>query len=230
MSLYLLTIIGTIIGPFFLSFDKKVAFFKYWRYLIPAILIIAVPFIIWDELFTYLKIWGFNERYINGIYLGLLPIEEVLFFIIIPYACLFIYEVLKAYFPNFKMQKFAHFFAFTFVLSGFIFGTLHFDKWYTVSACYATSILTIGLYFIQRKSWFKDFCFTYIIGMIPFLVVNGILTGSFTDEPIVWYSDDHIIGWRIFTIPFEDLYYNYMLLLPIVAVYEYLKALYPRNK
>jgi len=60
--------------------------------------------------------------------------------------------------------------------------------------------------------------------MLPFLIVNGILTGAVTNEPIVWYSESHIMGPRIITIPVEDLYYNYALLLPIVAIYEVLKT------
>jgi lycopene cyclase domain-containing protein len=53
--------------------------------------------------------------------------------------------------------------------------------------------------------------------------VNGVLTGFFTDEPVVWYSEDHITGIRIGTIPLEDLYYNLSMLLPIVLIHEALK-------
>jgi len=31
------------------------------------------------------------------------------------------------------------------------------------------------------------------------------------------------MGLRIITIPFEDLYYNYALFLPIIALYEFFK-------
>jgi lycopene cyclase domain-containing protein len=71
--------------------------------------------------------------------------------------------------------------------------------------------------------WYSSFVFTFIVAIIPFLIVNGILTGSFTDAPVVWYNENHIIGMRIFTIPFEDLFYNYAMLLPLIAIFEYLK-------
>jgi lycopene cyclase domain-containing protein len=224
MSLYLWVILGTVTGPFFLSFDKKVHFYTYWKALFPAILIVAFAFISWDQLFTQAGIWGFNRTYITGIYLGDLPLEEVLFFLVVPYACVFIYEVLKAYFPQRKVQKLGHFFAFAFTFAGFLFGFLNMDNWYTASACIITSILTVGIYFIQRVSWYGDFAFTYLIAIIPFLIVNGILTGAVTDEPIVWYSADHIMGPRIVTIPVEDLFYNYAMLLHIIWIYERLKA------
>ena len=73
MSLYAWIIIGTITGPFFLSFDKKVHFYTYWKALFPALLLIGTAFLLWDEYFTINKIWGFNPSYLSGIYLGHLP-------------------------------------------------------------------------------------------------------------------------------------------------------------
>jgi hypothetical protein len=84
-------------------------------------------------------------------------------------------------------------------------------------------MLTIGFYFVKRVTWYPSFVFTFLVAQIPFLVVNGILTGSFTPEPVVWYNSEHIIGFRIFTIRLEDVFYNYAMLLPIVAIYMFLK-------
>ena len=58
-----------------------------------------------------------------------------------------------------------------------------------------------------------DFMLTYLIALIPFLIVNSILTGSFTEEPVVWYNDTHNFGIRLGTIPLEDTVYNLLLLL-----------------
>lgn len=223
MSVYGWIILGTIVGPFFLSFDKKVHFYTYWKALFPALFTVGFAFIIWDEFFTIRGIWGFTEDYISGIYIQHLPLEECLFFLVVPYACVFVYEVLIAYFPNRKTRYLGHFFAFSLVFSGLMLGILNMDNWYTASACITASILIIGFYFIQKATWFGDFALTFLVCLIPFLVVNGILTGSFTDSPIVWYNEIHIIGVRIFTIPVEDVYYNVCMLLPIIALYEGLK-------
>src|SRR6478609_5864849 len=94
---YLLLNLLSVLFPFLLSFDKKVAFYKHWRYLFPAIFITGVFFIAWDMLFTAKGIWSFNPHYITGIYIYNLPLEEVLFFLCVPYACVFIYEVMNAY-------------------------------------------------------------------------------------------------------------------------------------
>ncbi len=49
--------------------------------------------------------------------------------------------------------------------------------------------------------------------MPGFLSVNGILTGSGLDSPIVNYNPEEIIGFRIFTIPIEDTVYGYEMIL-----------------
>jgi lycopene cyclase domain-containing protein len=119
-----------------------------------------------------------------------------------------------------KLKKFAHYFAFAFTLAGFSFGLMHMEQWYTASACIISALLTIGIYFVNRPAWYAQFIFTFLVAMIPFIIVNGILTGAVTDEPIVWYSENHIMGPRIITIPIEDIFYNYCMLLPIVGLFE----------
>ena len=86
MSLYLLLMIFSFGSCLVLSFDRKVAFYKNIRFLVPAIVAVAIPFLIWDQLFTEYGVWGFNEDYLQGVYIGKLPIEEVLFFFLSKYA------------------------------------------------------------------------------------------------------------------------------------------------
>jgi lycopene cyclase domain-containing protein len=222
MSLYGWVIILSFAGPLALSFDKKVHFFTYWKPLFISVFAVGVPFLIWDEFFTTISVWGFNPTYLWGIYIGHLPLEEVLFFLVVPYNCLFIHEVLKAYFPKVNLTNISKLFALIVIISSLIFSVFYFNKYYTLAACALSMIYTFLA--IQRKcSWFSSFVFTYLVCLIPFLIVNGILTGGFTPLPIVWYSEKHIIGVRIDTIPIEDLFYNYSLLFPIVALFETLK-------
>ena len=143
MSLYLLLMIFSFGSCFVLSFDRKVAFYKNIRFLAPAIVIVAIPFLIWDQIFTDYGVWGFNEAYLQGFYIGKLPIEEVLFFFFIPYCCLFIYEVLIAYFPNASLHKMTMAFSIFLVLSGVLMALTHLNQWYTLSACSLTVLIVI---------------------------------------------------------------------------------------
>ena len=54
-------------------------------------------FIPWDAYFSFEGIWWFNPKYTSGINLLYLPIEEWAFFIVIPFCCVFLYEVLNHY-------------------------------------------------------------------------------------------------------------------------------------
>jgi lycopene cyclase domain-containing protein len=220
MSLYAWVILLSFAGPFALSFDKKVSFYKDWAFVFIAALIVALPFLIWDELFTQWGVWGFNADYLLKIYIGRLPLEEVLFFIVIPYNFIFLLKVVQAYFPNRNKKRIAPVFAFIFLTTSGLWMLLYGANYYTFLATFLSATLTILL---RNRKWYQDFMWTYLLCLIPFFIVNGILTGAFTDEPIVWYSAKHIIGWRMISIPFEDLYYNYALLLPLTWLYFSLK-------
>jgi lycopene cyclase domain-containing protein len=223
MSLYGWVMIFTILGPIALSFDKKVHFYTYFTSLFKSILPISFLFILWDILFTKNQIWGFTKEYISTIKLINLPIEEVLFFILVPFACIFIYEVVKHYFPNLKVSAFIKPFNIIFICLGIVLIVNGIGNWYTCSAV-STGILLVMIFgVLLKKEWYGWFVISFLVAIIPFLIVNGILTGAITPKPIVWYSEDHIVGWRIFTIPVEDIYYNMTLLLPITAIFEFLK-------
>jgi lycopene cyclase domain-containing protein len=57
--------------------------------------------------------------------------------------------------------------------------------------------------------------------LIPFFIVNGILTGSFIDEPVVWYNNDENLGIRLFTIPVEDSVYAFTMILTVLVLTDY---------
>lgn len=223
MSYYGWLLLGTLLGPLSLSFDRKVAFYRSWKYLLPAILIVSVIFLVWDEFFTRSGVWGFNTKYTSGIRLFSLPLEEVLFFLIVPFACLFIYEVVKNYFPKLRILFFARIFAFAIGALAFTLTVSYLNRWYTLVACGTAFLLVSGIYFKLKASWFPLFSLAFLVCLIPFLLVNGALTGFFTQEPVVWYNEAQFSGLRIGTIPLEDLFYNFDLLILVTALYEYRK-------
>ena len=229
MSLYFWILLGTIIFPFLLSFDKKVRFYTHWKSVFPAILLVGLFFLLWDNYFAAHEVWGFNPYYVQGIYLFRLPLEEILFFLVVPYACVFVYEVIKAYFPDLKLDLLGRAFAFAMVLSGMLLTIFYIRNWYTLTACSLSSLLSIGIHFRAKAKWFNYFALTFLVCLVPFLLVNGALTGFFTNEPVVWYSETHIMGIRIGTIPLEDIYYNLCMLLPIIGIHEVLKKQKPEK-
>jgi lycopene cyclase domain-containing protein len=57
--------------------------------------------------------------------------------------------------------------------------------------------------------------------LIPFLLVNSILTGSFIEGEVVWYNDVDTLGIRLGTIPIEDAFYAMLLILMNISLFEW---------
>lgn len=220
MSLYFWIICLTVAGPLLMSFDKKVAFYKSFYALFPAIVAVGSAFILWDFYFTERGIWGFTPEHVQGIYIYNLPLEECLFFVVVPFACLFIHEVLKTNFPEYKGQRFSRAFSRIMIISSLALVAWNWGRWYSVSAGSIAFLLAL---IFHKAVWFRNFALTYVVTLLPFLIVNGILTGAVTEKPVVWYNEMNINGFRIYTIPLEDLYYNFDLLLLLTAIFEHLK-------
>lgn len=229
MSLYLLLNILTISLPLLLSFDRKVHFYTYWRYFFPAMIISLVVFIGWDVVFTALGIWGFNERYHGDtVFLGL-PLEEYLFFITVPYASIFTIYVMEAYFPRFRLRD-LQVLILSLVLIAFliIVAVVHINRAYTAVNFFFSALLIAWVAFTQRKL-LTQFFFSYLLILIPFGLVNGVLTGSFIEEQVVWYNDLENLGIRLGTIPFEDIFYGMSLILLNYYLLEIFRKMQPNK-
>ena len=220
---YFLILAASLAGPLALSFDKKVAFYKNWKYVFPAMIIPALLYIVWDIYFTAKGVWSFNEIYITGIKLYNLPLEEVLFFFIVPYCCVFIYACVRSYFPNLVNSKAVDLFLNIGAIGLIIIGVIFSDKYYT-SWTFRFTGTFVAIVYLFRK-FFKSFdaisfMVSYAICLIPFLIVNGFLTAI----PVVLYNNTENLGIRIYTIPFEDVFYGMLLVMMNVVIYEKLKT------
>jgi lycopene cyclase domain-containing protein len=217
---YLLIDFLTILFPLALSFYSKANFSKKWKYLVPAIAIPALIFIVWDMAFTRIGVWGFNPRYVSGIYLYNLPIEEIGFFICVPYACVFTYEAVNYLSKRDFLANASPYVSSFLVMFLMVLGLLNTDRWYTGVTFIACAFL-IGLHqWKWRSPYLSRFYFSFLFVLLPFFMVNGILTGSLLDEPVVWYNENEFLGFRMGTIPFEDTFYGMLLLLMNITIFE----------
>lgn len=211
--LYFLLLFFSLLFPLLLSFEKNLRFYRRWKNLLPAIVIVAVIYIVIDFIFTKKGIWGFNPEYHAGLTLGGLPVEELLFFVVIPYASIFLHEALTFHFPQLQTGKtFSNLLPILLILLCLLLILLFPGKSYTVySAILLILSLVAGL--LDKSGILRKFFLTFVVILVPFLIVNGILTGTFIEGEVVWYNPEELLGIRILTIPVEDFGYGFSLIL-----------------
>ncbi len=222
MYIYAGIMVISLAGPLLLSFDKKVAFYRSWPALFAGILVNGILFILWDIWFTRQNIWSFNPHYLFNIRFMNLPLEEWSFFLIIPYASVFIYACIKAYYPKNSLNPYVYLINYFFIIICFLAIVFFHDRTYTLVNCSIALILLCVQQFWIKGKYMGTFWIAYFVHLIPFLLVNGVLTGAFTAEPIIIYNSNEIMGWLFYTIPVEDAIYALSCLLIPVSILEYL--------
>lgn len=214
---YILLDLLVLLFPLVLSFDKRVAFYKSWPAVFPTIVVILLLFGTWDVWKTSIGVWSFNVQY-AGLwrFLGL-PTGEWLFFICVPYACLFILACVRSYTKDHELpipQWLWYVLSGLFILAGFIL----MNKTYTgiVFLSVAAAILAVRILSpdnLRSSQFWVALAITYV----PFLIANGILTGL----PVVLYDNSRNLNIRVGPIPLEDFFFSLSMLLLSFTLYDF---------
>jgi lycopene cyclase domain-containing protein len=168
-------------------------------------------------------IWGFNKMYLLGLSLAGLPLEEILFFFAIPYACLFVYLLVKekARLNSGLLTDVISWLLLLGALGGMV---IFQDHTYSSFNFFVLALLLLFHLRFVRANYLSNFYLAHLILLVPFLFVNGILTNGLGQGPVVWYSPDAFMGVRLLGIPLDDFFYSLSLQLANVLVYEWLMA------
>jgi lycopene cyclase domain-containing protein len=194
--------------PVALSFDRKVRFVRRWPAALGAAGLVAVPYLAWDSLMSFQGAWGFSDRYAGTFRLFGLPPGEFVFFLAVPFACLFVHEVVRAYVP----EKAARTTRLPWAAVAVICAAAAFlvrGRLYT-----STVLAAVALFFAVAAALApgslsrRTFWLSILVSYVPFLVANGLLTAL----PVVTYGEGHFLGFRVVTIPVEDFLYSFSLL------------------
>ncbi len=186
-----------------------------------AATLVAVPFITWDVWFTAMGVWWFNLEYTTGLVIAGLPFEEWLFFICIPFSCVFTYFCIDKFFNLKCLDGFNSIIVFVSLIAISVVGLLNADKMYTIVTAVITVLSLIYFHFIARIPWISRASFVFSILMIGFFSVNGVLTGTGLESPIVNYNPEEFMGIRLLTIPIEDAVYGYSQFLWVLFFFKY---------
>ncbi|MBQ0116683.1 MAG: lycopene cyclase domain-containing protein [Flavobacterium sp.] len=222
---YLLINFLTVIICFIFSFHPKIKFNKHFLPFLKASALVGVVFILWDAFFTDYGVWWFNDRYVIGWRIFGLPLEEWLFFICIPFACIYTYFCLNLFFNLNWVKKYEKVFFGTSIVICLIVASVHTDKIYTCVTFATTGLTILYVKYIAKVRWLGKISLVYTILLLPFFMVNGVLTGTGLEQPIVNYNDGHYLALRILTVPIEDAVYGYeMIVWNLFFFYKFSKT------
>ncbi|MEL6720275.1 MAG: lycopene cyclase domain-containing protein, partial [Bacteroidota bacterium] len=221
--LYMWLHLFAVIPVFALSFDKRVHYYTSWKYLVPAISIVAAIFIVWDVVFTEMNVWNFNPAYYLGVRFLHLPIEEWLFFFTIPFASIFIYECLNHYVKKDWLAPYEKWISILLGTSLIIGGLIYWDQIYTSTTFLLTGAFIWYHYLFLPSNYRSRFYFAFLVILIPFTLVDGVLTGGYAEEPIVLYNPLEFLNFRILSVPLEDYVYGLLMLFGMVTLLEHFR-------
>jgi lycopene cyclase domain-containing protein len=205
---YLWINIAIIAGPLWATRDPQLAYRRQLPAVAAAIAVVSSLYITWDSIAAGWGEWSFNPRYVTGIRVFNLPIEEILFFITVPYACLLLYEVvrIKTKQARFELSRVAVVGAIAVLASA----ALGFAGQGYTSKVLSSCAAFLGIALLTDRPLLENRQYWLWLGVcvVPFLLVNSILTSL----PVVQYQPEAIWGVHFFTIPLEDFFYNYSML------------------
>lgn len=213
---YAFLMLFTVAFPLAFSFDSRLSYYKNWKPLFQATVPVAIFFMVWDSWFTQMGVWSFEESRILGIKIFNLPLEECLFFFMVPFSCVFIYEVMNWYFKEDFMSRSSR--PVTIVLAILLttVGLFNYSKIYTLVTFILLAILLLFLTFKGGTFVLGNFYRAFLVSLLPFAIVNGVLTAL----PVVRYNENEQLDILLYTIPVEDIFYGMLMLLAIVWLYE----------
>ncbi|OYN91510.1 lycopene cyclase domain-containing protein [Parenemella sanctibonifatiensis] len=88
-----------------LEFVLRARVYRRWRLMWRTILVVVLVFGLWDLVGILREHWSYNPAFVTGIQLGPLPLEELVFFVVIPLCALLSYEAVGTILRRFGSRR-----------------------------------------------------------------------------------------------------------------------------
>jgi len=205
-----------LLAPILVSFFIKMQFYRKWKFAIIGIGFASLLFVIWDMFFTRLGVWTYNPEQNVGLYVYNLPFEDVLFYLVIAYTSLYIYECLRVFFPEIVHPKLGKLFGWLIVTICSITLFNHYDQIFTSVTALLLIVTYLNHLWVTRGDYLWHLFLAWIITTIPMMLIYGFLTGI----PILIFENEYILGYRLGPIPIELFFQNLLFLTWMIWIYE----------
>jgi lycopene cyclase domain-containing protein len=97
---YLAVMAGCIVVTLPLELVLHARVYARWRRLLLTLVPVLVVFVTWDVLAIHAHDWSY--RHVTGVRIGNLPIEELVFFVVIPICSLLTFEAIRQLRPSWR--------------------------------------------------------------------------------------------------------------------------------
>jgi lycopene cyclase domain-containing protein len=95
---YLLVLAACVAGTLPLEIVLRARVYARWRRLLRTLLPVLAVFLTWDALAVHAGHWSY--RHLSGVRVGNLPVEEILFFVVIPTCSILTFEAVRRLRPG----------------------------------------------------------------------------------------------------------------------------------
>jgi lycopene cyclase domain-containing protein len=191
-------------------------FYSKIKPLLISLLVVGIFFVGWDVFATYRGHWAFNPSYVHEMRFWGLPVEELLFFLTVPYSCIFVFDSISYFFEDSKLftlrKRLSLGLGVLITFSAFSF----FSREYTFLAVLSVGLTVLFVSLVNLELFCSKSYWTYVgLTLVLFAIFNYLLTSL----PVVQYSSNAITGFRVITIPIEDFLFNFSMLTNYLTVY-----------
>lgn len=191
-----------------------------WKFVFPAIFINMFVFSVPTEYLTQMKAIVFYPLYLTDHYLWQLPVEELLFSLVMPLTGLAIYIFLNIRFPENKLQKYS--LALSNILLGICIAIIYFGyhHLYTLITFVLLFLFILYIEYVNKIRFMYRFYRAFLVSLIPFygamVLVNTL--------PVIQYTEEETLIFKLLKVPFESTFYFMGMLLLTVYLFELFKS------
>lgn len=92
---YLLVLLGCLVGTLPLEIVLRTRVYARWRRTLLTLAPVLLVFVTWDVLAIRAGHWSYDPRQVVGVFFGNLPLEELLFFLVVPVCSILSFEAVR---------------------------------------------------------------------------------------------------------------------------------------